>query len=80
MKVFTIHCEWDDEAGVWYVSESDVPGLAGEAPTIEDMDRLLRKRIPELISLNMPDLDFRAEREVPWDLVATRHSRVALAC
>lgn len=71
MKAFTIHCAWDDEAGVWSVADSDVPGLAGEAPTIENVDRMLRQRIPELISLNMPELDVRAAREVPWSLVVT---------
>jgi len=78
MKAFTIHCEWDDVAKVWYVSESDVPGLVGEAPTVEEMNDLLRKRIPELLALNCPQ-NFKQEREVPWELVAKGQDSVALA-
>lgn len=77
VKTFTIQCEWDDEAKLWYVSESDVPGLVAEAPTVEDLNALLRRRIPELLALNCPD-DFRREHEVPWELIAKRQDRVAL--
>jgi hypothetical protein len=27
MGNFSVTCEWDDEAGVYYVAESNVPGL-----------------------------------------------------
>lgn len=27
-------CRWDEEGGVWYVADSDVPGLATEAETL----------------------------------------------
>ena len=43
---------WDDEAGVWYVADSDVPGLAAEAPTLDELHAVLRDRIPELIEAN----------------------------
>jgi len=52
---YTITCRWDDEAGVWYVEESDVPGLATEAPTLDEMERKLLTMIPELLELNEPD-------------------------
>ncbi len=51
-----IECRWDDEARVWYVEESNVPGLAAEAPTVEALDALLDVRVPELLALNMPYL------------------------
>ncbi|MGO9684709.1 MAG: DUF1902 domain-containing protein [Beijerinckiaceae bacterium] len=41
MVEFTVTCEWDNEATVWYVSESNVPGLTAEAPTQESMEKLL---------------------------------------
>jgi hypothetical protein len=53
---FTVSCEWDADASVWYVSETDVPGLVAEAPTIEALDALLKDRVPELLQLNMPSL------------------------
>ena len=48
----TIHCEWDEEAGVWFVAESNVPGLAAEAPTVEAMQAVLAERVPELLQAN----------------------------
>jgi hypothetical protein len=46
---------WDDEASVWYVYESSVPGLSLEA---ENRDLLVDKveaAIPELLELNKHD-------------------------
>ena len=33
---------WDDEAGVWYVSDTDFPGLAAEAPSERDLVKRIR--------------------------------------
>ena len=56
MSEITVFCEWDDEASVLYVSDSNVPGLTGEAPDESSMSRLLEARIPELLRLNAPEL------------------------
>jgi hypothetical protein len=79
VRVLTIHCCWDDEAKVWYVADSDVPGLSGEAATVEEMSALLKDRIPELLALNERPETLRNEREVPWKLVAERSERIAVA-
>jgi len=47
-----IHVEWDAEAGVWYVEDSNVPGLVGEADSLEAMMTLLRTRVPEMLEEN----------------------------
>lgn len=47
-----IHVEWDAEAGVWYIEDSYVPGLVGEAPTLEVMMALLQTRVPEMLTEN----------------------------
>lgn len=75
--VFRVECHWDDEAKVWFVAESNVPGLAAEADTVEAMNDLLRQRIPELLQLNEPRLN---EREVPFELITRQKERLALAC
>lgn len=54
--VFEISCEWDEQAGVWYVVESNVPGLAAEAASKEEMESLLAELVPELVQLNLPEL------------------------
>jgi hypothetical protein len=46
---YAIAIEWDAEAGVRYVEDSNVPGLVGEAPTLEAMMALLRVRVPEIL-------------------------------
>lgn len=79
-RVFQIRCDWDPEAEVWYVSDSDVPGLVAEAATPEDMQRLLQARIPELLELNLPNLLARGECEVPIELLLSQRSMVRIAC
>lgn len=51
-RTFEIHAMWDEEARVWFVSESDVPGLATEAPTVDDLISKLRIMVPEMLELN----------------------------
>ena len=43
---------WDEEAGVWYVSETDFPGLAAEAGTRQDLMRKVRQLVPDLRTAN----------------------------
>lgn len=54
-RTFTIHCEWDEEAGVWYVADSNVPGLAAEGRTLEAIQAVLIERVPELLRVNLPE-------------------------
>jgi hypothetical protein len=51
-KRYTVTCHWDEETRVWYVAETDVPGLATEAATVEDMEDKLLRMVPELVTLN----------------------------
>ena len=72
-----IHAAWDDEANVWYVQDSDVPGLATEAATLEALLQKLKVMIPELIELNgSPNED----TEVPLELLIQSEQRVAIGC
>lgn len=51
-REFHVEARWDDEARVWYVSETDVPGLVAEAATIPDLFQCLASRVPEMLELN----------------------------
>ena len=51
-KTYYVRADWDEEAEVWYVSQSDVPGLVAEAETAEKLIALLNELIPELLELN----------------------------
>jgi len=64
-RVFYVKAEWDEEAKVWYVSGSDVPGLNAEANTPQEMVEILQSLIPELLEANgvlvdnvMPDVPY----------------------
>jgi predicted RNase H-like HicB family nuclease len=70
IKTYTVSCLWDAEARMWYVDETDVPGLATEAATLEDMERKLQRMIPELLQLNdAPE----SGQPVPFELIARKH-------
>jgi hypothetical protein len=66
---YEINVEWDGEAGVWYIEDSNVPGLVGGAPTLETMMVLLRRRVPELLEENGCPRD----DAIPWRLLTTAH-------
>ena len=55
---------------MWYVASSNVPGLATEAKTIDELSKKLSVMVPELIELN----DQEASSQIglaPIDLVTT---------
>ncbi len=72
---YHVHCEWDEEAKVWYVEESNVPGLAAEAGSIEALVSLLEKRVPELLDENQVEDGC----EVPLEITSLAH-RVVHRC
>jgi hypothetical protein len=51
-RVYFVKAEFDTEANVWHVSQTDVPGLAVEAETPEELLSLLKTIVPELLELN----------------------------
>lgn len=75
-KTYSVNCQWDPEARVWYVAESDVPGLVTEAPTLEEMEAKLMRMIPELLELNE---GLERPVAVPFELVARKRELVRLA-
>jgi predicted RNase H-like HicB family nuclease len=61
---YHVQADWDPEAGVWVATSADVPGLATEAETIEDLTIRLRTIIPELLEANglFPMFDHSQDR------------------
>jgi len=64
---YSIHIEWDAEVGLWYIADSNVPGLVGEAPTLEAMMTLLHDRVPEMLAEN----DCPADDAIPLQVLTT---------
>jgi hypothetical protein len=80
---FTVLAKWDEDAKIWYVADSNVPGLCAEAKTTAALEKLLRVMIPELIEINgRPDKgnENHDEHSVPWELVYKTEGRLALDC
>ncbi len=66
---YEIRVAWDSEASVWYIEDSNVPGLVGEAPSLEAMLALLRTRVPEMLEENGCPRD----DDIPLRLLTTGH-------
>jgi predicted RNase H-like HicB family nuclease len=67
-KPLFIRAEWDEEAMVWVATSDDVPGLATEAGTMEDLIGKLKVMIPELLIANNTVI----EDEVPFEIITRR--------
>ncbi|AMB43724.1 hypothetical protein Y590_02360 [Methylobacterium sp. AMS5] len=50
-RKFTVRCAWDEAAGVFFVHDSPVPGLATEAPTMPALLCKLPGMIRDLLGL-----------------------------
>ncbi|MHB8765697.1 MAG: DUF1902 domain-containing protein [Deferrisomatales bacterium] len=69
-----VRAEWDEEAGVWVATSDDVPGLATEADTMEDLVEKLKVMIPELLEANGET----GLIEVPFELFTRRFETIRL--
>lgn len=70
MNTLHVKVTWDAEASVWYVSDSNVPGLSTEAPTVEAMMEKLNVMVPELLAEN----GVVCREDIPFELLAERHA------
>lgn len=75
MTLFIVKAALDSEAGVWYVAESDIPGLVTEAPTFDE----LCKKIPVMAAELLPLNGWIGSTEVPIEIIAHTTSKVKLA-
>lgn len=69
-----VKATWDDEASVWVAETTDVPGLAAEAATLEELRLKVLAMIPELIDLNGLHSDLP---EIPVHIMAEQTTRIA---
>jgi predicted RNase H-like HicB family nuclease len=81
MESITYHVEadWDPDAGVWVATSADVPGLATEAETIENLTHRLRTMIPELLEANGLLSGNAPSDPIAFELTSHRQELVTLA-
>ena len=61
MRTLKVQALWDGEAGVWVAESDDVPGLATEAATLEELLAKLVVMVPELLEENGVALELPVE-------------------
>ena len=75
MALLLVKAAFDREAAVWYVSDTDVPGLATEAASFDALCEKVLAIAPELLELN----GWQDGREVVIEIIAHATSKVRLA-
>jgi hypothetical protein len=48
---YRIEVDFDQDAGVWYVLDSNLPGLMTEAATLDEMVARLKMIVPDLLDV-----------------------------
>ena len=78
-NTYHVQADWDPEGNVWVATSDDVPGLATEAETIEELTARLRTMIPELLEANGLLPASVPGDPVAFDLTSHRQELVTLA-
>ncbi len=68
---FHVKAEWDSNAEVWVATSDNIPGLATEGATLEELEKKLLVMVPEILEANdlLPEGDVP---EVPFYLLSER--------
>lgn len=78
IHVIRIEVQFDDEARVWFVNDSSLPGLSAEADSLDRLKAKLPDMIADLIECN----GLQVDDDVPIELIAretTSAKRLATA-
>jgi len=77
MALWTIRAEYDPEAEVWWTSDSDIPGLAADAATLDELTKKIGVMLPDLLEVNADQLPYASRREGPHRLrIIADHERL----
>ena len=80
-RTVKVEAAYDHDAGVWFVQESDLPGLSAEAATFEQLCDRLPGMIRDLVEENGWD-DGHEENEchtVPIEIIAHKFLEAKLS-
>ena len=71
MENLTFDVCWDDEAKVWYTSETPIQGAMAEAPTLEELSRKLSIIIPEVLEVDRESafISSKMSKETPLPFI-----------
>lgn len=77
---FEVKIARDRDLGVWYVSESAIPGLNAEAATFDELVEIITDLVPDLVAANHLASDVPAGRGIPVRIEHLVHAKLASAC
>ncbi|MCY4200037.1 MAG: DUF1902 domain-containing protein [Gammaproteobacteria bacterium] len=77
--IYFAEISWDDEAGVWYILDTDVPGLVAEAASHQDMACKVLELVPDLYELNRHLFRPLATDVIPLRMMSSRLETIRLA-
>ena len=60
MEPLIFEATWDNEANVWWVSKTPIPGLVTEAETLDALHQKLVVMIPEMLEEEIPEEGFQS--------------------
>ena len=83
LRQIRVVVRYDDEAGVWYVPESNLPGLHLEAESPNEIRQELLALIPLLLKKNATPVRSRPmddHREVPLELIMQSKEYLSVGC
>ena len=75
MALLVVKAAFDRDAGVWHVSDSEVPGLVTEASSFDALCAKVLAMAPDLLALN----GWEGSPEVAIEIIAHATSKVTLA-
>jgi hypothetical protein len=76
MNIWTIQANYDPEARVWYTVEGEVPGLAVDAPSIEELAEKAGSMLEELLEIHADDYIDKSRLRAPHALrIVAFHER-----
>lgn len=56
MAIWSVHANYDPVERIWYIVDTDVPGLTTEGETLERLGERVTAVMPELIELNAHEI------------------------
>ena len=68
----------DEAAGVWYVSDTNFPGLVAEASSERELQGKIRALVPELYEFNRNLFDQPAAKAIPLRVMSSRLETIRL--
>lgn len=78
-RTYFAKVSWDEDAGVWYISETDFPGLVAEADSQRQLVHKVRDLVPELYELNRHLFDEPPSGAIPLQVQSSRLETIKLA-